>query len=307
MSLFVFLGFSSNNTSALNNNFDIENKINDLRYKIKNDAEYKRRIELYLNKIKKQKEKVKEISYEKELDISEKMETKNIQQRALSCEMSAAADILTFYEWKNISEWLLVAFVSKSEYNQFPKTKDGITYWWNPNKWFVWYIDKTESWAKATQSWMTWYWVLEKPINDIYKKFWYTTKVITNKEYNEVYNKKSHLTEVLKSLSEWNMVQLRWDYCTDPLYLNSENDNKCSNFSEDRTLEWYYEDNHHYIKHDWLIWEHAFYLLWYKWWVEEPSDIIVWDTLTWKQSYPVKEWYRKRDLMQNRTIIVFKK
>jgi uncharacterized SAM-dependent methyltransferase len=98
VSLFVFLGFSSNNTSALNNNFDIENKINDLRYKIKNDAEYKRRIELYLNKIKKQKEKVKEISYEKELDISEKMETKNIQQRALSCEMSAAADILTFYE-----------------------------------------------------------------------------------------------------------------------------------------------------------------------------------------------------------------
>jgi hypothetical protein len=151
---------------------------------------------------------------------------------------------------------------------------------------------------------MTWYWVLEKPIANIFKDFGLETKIITNKDYNENYNKYDHLTEILQSINNWNMVQLWWDYCTNPLYEDTANKNKCINFSRDRTIEWYYNEDWKLIKHEWLIWEHAFYLLWYKWWVENPSDIIVWDTQTGKHTFPIKEWLRKWDLMQNRSIII---
>ena len=56
----------------------------------------------------------------------------------------------------------------------------------------------------------------------------------------------------------------------------------------------------------WLNWEHAFYLLWYKWGTENPTHIIVWDTNTWKHTYATKEWLRKWGKMQDRSIVVYK-
>jgi hypothetical protein len=242
--------------------------------------------------------------YEFNLDISNNFKYKRLQERSLSCELSAASDIVSYFINKKVTEIYIIKQVSKDYYNKPFEVINNKKIWGNPNAWYVWYIDKLSSWQKARQYNMTWYWVLEKPIANIFKDFGLETKIITNKDYNENYNKYDHLTEILQSINNWNMVQLWWDYCTNPLYEDTANKNKCINFSRDRTIEWYYNEDWKLIKHEWLIWEHAFYLLWYKWWVENPSDIIVWDTQTGKHTFPIKEWLRKWDLMQNRSIII---
>jgi len=244
--------------------------------------------------------------YPNNLDISNKLIYKNIQEKSLSCELSATSDILSYFENKNISEDSIIDMVEKSYYNKPYKIVNNKKIWWNPNAWYVWYIDKIPSWEKATQKLMTWYWVLEQPINKIYNKYNYSTQIITQNDYNLTYNQANHLTEILKSINNWKMVQLWWDYCTIPEFEDTKNKNYCSDISENRKLIWYYEENWKLSEHKWLIWEHAFYLLWYKWWINKPTHIIVWDTKTWKHTFPTKEWIRKWNMMDNRSIIVNK-
>ena len=119
------------------------------------------------------------------------------------------------------------------------------------------------------------------------------------------------------------MVQLWWDWCTNPIFEDwiidkTEIDakkvalwyswkNYCSTFKKERKLEWYYKDWELYKKHIGLIWEHAFYLLWFEWKIDNPSKIIVWDTDTWYHKYDIKEWMRKWGRMDYRSIIISKK
>ena len=131
--------------------------------KIRKDNLAKENIELLTAK--------KEIKFNQDLDISDKLEYKRIQEKSLSCELSATADIVSYFEWKKYSEDYIINLVDKDMYNQKPKIVNGKTIWGNPNSWYVWYIDKLPSWDDATQTLMTWYWVLEQPINKIYKWF----------------------------------------------------------------------------------------------------------------------------------------
>ena len=290
-----------------------------------------RRLEEQINKVDKEeailvlKKKLKQIAQEKrkniekelvlqsapefpeDLDISNNLKYKRIQERALSCELSAASDILSYLDNKKISESYVISVMDKSYYNSYPIEKNWKIIWWNPNAWYVWYIDKTDVNTTAKQAKLTWYGVLEKPIAKIYNRHGYKTKIITNKNYSDNYNTKSHLTEVLKNLVDWNMIQLWWDYCTNPDYEDTQHKNNCKLFSENRSLEWYYEEDWKLIKHEWLNGEHAFYLLGYKWWIMNPTEIIVWDTMTGKHIYPISEWMRKWDKMQNRSLIVYAK
>ena len=72
--------------------------------------------------------------------------------------------------------------------------------------------------------------------------------------------------------------------------------------------KWKYKDENWELKiYKWLNWEHAFYLLWYKWNYKKPTHIIVWDTMTGKHTYPTNKWMRKWDKMQNRSIIIYAK
>jgi len=247
------------------------------------------------------------LQYLYNFDISDKFKYKTLQEKSLSCELSATSDIISYLEDKRVAESFVTRLVAKSHYNTLPKIEDGKKMWGNPNVWYVWYMNRLPSWQIATQSSVTWYWVLEQPINKIYKQFRFKTKVITYRDHNHNYSKEDHLTELLKTINKWNMVQMWWDYCTDPKYEDTDNKNPCKDFYKDRKIEWYYKKNWELIKYEWLIWEHAFYLLWYKWGVENPTDIIVWDTLTWRHVYPTNEWLRKWDRMQNRSIIVYKK
>jgi len=270
-------------------------------------------------KIRKIKEKIKEISmlrkielksaleFPVNLDVSSNLKHKRIQERSLSCELSATSDIVAYFINRKVTESYIIKQVDKSFYNKALQIVDNKKIWWNPNLWYVWYIDKLPDWSDAKQYNATWYWVLEKPIAKIYKKLGFKIKVLTNKDYKNNYNKKWHLSELLKSLSKWSMVQLWWDYCTTPKYEDTDNRNTCKKLTSSRKLEWYYEENWKLIKHTWLVWEHAFYLLWYSWWVENPTHIIVWDTKTGKHKFPIKEWYRKWDKMQNRSIIIYGK
>ncbi len=259
-----------------------------------------------LNKEKKILESKVEYQYLDQLDISEQIKYKRIQKKSLSCEISATADIVSYLEKKRIAESFFEKMLDKSYYNRLPEIINWKKIWWNPNAWYVWYIGNLPNWEKAEQYNYTWYWVLEEPIDKIYKKLRYETKIITNKNYTKTYNNKDHLTEILKALNEWKMVQLWWDYCTTAKYEDTKNKNYCKYLNSQRKLEWYYKQWNKLLKHEWLIWEHAFYLLWYKWWVNNPSHIIVWDTKTWKHTYPTIEWMRKWDRMQNRSIIIKK-
>lgn len=246
------------------------------------------------------------IEYPKEFYIGNKIQ-KNYQQRALSCEISATTDIMNFY-WKQVTETQLITDISKSMAESLPYEENWYKIWGNPNAWFVWYIDKLPDGTKASQSKYTWYWVLEKPIEELYKKYGFETRIVTKNSYWKELNEQKHLQLLLENLVDWNMVQLWGDYFCDFDIVNKTQTKTCKPAkSTNRMLEWYYKDDYgNLFKHEWLAWEHAFYLLWYKWSVNNPSSIIVWDTMFWELEIPTSEWLRKWNLMQNRSIIIKK-
>lgn len=246
----------------------------------------------------------------------------SIQQKALSCESSATADILSKFLDKKITEDDVINVLPKDMFDQ-PSIKEWNTrIWWNPNKGFVWYIDKTSFWVDALQYMYEWYGVLEEPISEVYKSYWFKTEIITEDNYLQWFNSLKHLIYLLKSYTQWSEVQLWGDICTNP----SEEDwtvsfwnftqadanknlvwkNNCiAGYDSSRVLVWYYKNELWELeKHIWLNGEHAFYLMWYKWNIDNPTHIIVWDTLTWKHSYTTKEWMRKWWKMQYRSIII---
>ncbi|MCP4523299.1 MAG: hypothetical protein GY828_03700, partial [Candidatus Gracilibacteria bacterium] len=233
------------------------------------------------------------IEPEKIFDISDILPYKRIQERSLSCELSATSDILSYFKNEKISEISVINQVDKSQYNELPKKENGVLIWGNPNAGYVGNIHKTKNGIKATQTGMTGYGVLEKPIAKIYQKNGLNTKIITKADYNTQYSQRTHLTEILISLKQGKMVQLWGDYCTDPRYEDTNKKNTCSRFSQSRELVWYYKENGELIKHTGLAGEHAFYLLGFKGEIQNPTHIIVWDTNTGKHIFPIKEWMRK--------------
>jgi len=245
-------------------------------------------------------------------DITKSLIYKDIQDYSLSCESSAASTILTNISWKIISEQEVINNLDWNFYG-VPLSWSGV--WWNPDLWFVWKI----TWS---QRYKTWYWVYEKPIAKIYQKYGLNTKIINNWNYNLDYTENEHLIEILKELNNWNYVQLWWDYCTleeeddwvlsytnqvlvDDTWLNWKN--KCASPYESRIYSWdYYDENMQKNKINWLIWEHSFVLLWYKWEINSPTHIIVWDTNTWRHEFSIKEWFRKWNTLWNKSIIIYK-
>ena len=257
-------------------------------------------------------------------DISDSFQFKRIQERPLSCESSAAADIISHVKWIEVDEFKVYDLMSK-DIDREPTKSWSTIIWWNPDKWFVWniwYYWKNKN-KKPYQKLYTWYWVYEKPVKEVYDKFSIKTQIINKKNYDKNFWPKQHLRLSLENLKKWNMVQLWWDFCTDPNYEDGTIDrekysqknaddnltakNNCITFSENRKLEWYYDNgNWKMIKHEWLAWEHAFYLLWFEWDINNPKKIIVWDTYTGYHRYETIEWMRKWEAMDYRSLIVYK-
>lgn len=256
-------------------------------------------------------------------DISSKLKLKRIQDRPLSCESSATADIISYFTQRDINEYDIYNLMEK-DFDTLPSKDWKKILWWNPNKWFVWNInyywdgDK----IKPSQAKMTWYWVYEKPVKKVYDKYFIKTSIINSNNHSYAFSPADHLNLILKNLKKWNMVQLWWDWCTKTEFedwtINSQEytqkdannlktwKNTCWDIDRDRTLTWYYKENWKLKKQNWLAWEHAFYLLWYEWDINNPSKIIVWDTYTGYHKYNTKEWMRKWSAMDYRTIIAYK-
>lgn len=249
----------------------------------------------------------------------------SLQKRSLSCESSAASNILSSMLWKNISEDEVVSWLPKSNfYNKLPSKIQDDKLWGNPNSWFVGYIDHSEN-ISAKQKLMTWYGVYERPIAEVYQTFGLNTQVLNKKYHSKIFTPKLHLRVLLKKLEVWSMVQLWWDWCTKPEYddgvLEKKSDinninlsnfisakNACYNVDQERELRWKYYDKKGILKkHIGLDGQHAFILLWWKWNLENPSHIRVWDTDTWFHEYPTHEWMRKWKRMDYRSIIISKK
>jgi len=246
------------------------------------------------------------------IDISWIMKDKHIQEMSLSCEISATADILSFLMSKKVTEKELLEKLPKSQYNKFPEISTSIIKWWDPETGYVWYIDKLPNGKKARQRMMTGYWVLEKPIEKIINEYWFQTEIINKNDYYDNFWEKEHLTLLLQNLKKWNMVQLWWDICTNPKDY-SWKEHRCfynwePSWNKKRKITWEYKDkNWNIVKYNWLNWEHAFYLLWFIWDINNPKRIIVWDTFTGKHTYPTKEWLRKWRKMQYRSILIYAK
>ena len=243
------------------------------------------------------------------MDLQHDFLFKRIQQKPLSCESSAASDIITFLQWKVVHEEEVYSLLDKDKAWEVA-IKSGNKYiWWNPNKWFVWHVDYYwENNIKPTQRLLTWYGVYEKPIEKVYQTYGLKTKIINNSDYHKYFNNKEHMSLLLKFLNKGKMVQLWGDRCTDPVYEDSltwsTTANSCPTLNENRKIEWYYKEWEVLKKHIWLRGEHSFYLLGYEWNLYNPDKIIVWDTDTWYHKYVTKEWMRKWDLMDNRSIVV---
>lgn len=239
-----------------------------------------------------------------EYDISSLMTIKRLQERSLSCESSATADILTYLENKNITEYDVSSQIQWEYYNKYKEYKDWKVIWWDPNEWFVWFIWKQSNWENARQSWGTWYWVYEKPIKKVFENYW-DNVIIDNNE-----NKEDLLKRLLKEVSLWNMVQLWGDWCTTPsedIWKTKDKKNYCIYWEQiEKRIKTWYTTEWKLIK--WLNWEHAFYLFWYEGEnLNNISKVIVWDTYTWYQKYSYNEWMRKWNLLENRHLIILKK
>jgi len=241
----------------------------------------------------------------------------SIQKKSLSCESSATSDILETLLQQQISEDEVIEKLPIwNTFNQLPTWENWERIWWDPNKGFVGNIDS------ASQSDYTWYWVYESPIAQVYNSYWFETEII-NRDTNNAFNSpEEHLQYLLENLEDGNMVQLWGDWCTDPQYedgiLNSmvwvdiydltdftSAKNTCVSFGSDRTITWnYYDDEWNTIKHEGLNWEHAFILLGWKWDIDDPDYIRVWDTDTGYHMYDTAEWMRKWEAMDYRSIVI---
>lgn len=316
------ISFYSNDSLSVKINNDIKNK------KIYLEViweDYKTQGIIYI----KMENKIETIWYKLNLnktevfDISKSIDLKRIQERPLSCESSAAADIISHLKDTKVDEYSVYNLMKKDMPVESVKSWDN-NYWRNPNIWFVGYIDYywDNKDIKPYQSKYTGYGVYEKPVAEVFEKFWLKTKIINKQNYNDDFSESQHLSFLLNNLKSWNMVQLWWDWCTDSEYedwvyksdtfsqIDADNNktakNYCSTFSRDRTLRWIYNDNWKLKIHKGLSWEHAFYLLWYEWNIYNPEKIIVWDTDTWYHKYDIKEWMRKWSMMDYRSLIVYK-
>lgn len=264
--------------------------------------------------------KVNYTTPKKDLDLTDEIIKKSIQKMPLSCEISAAADIITYLTWKNIPEDELLKILPKDNFNTTAQRKNNLIFWWNPNKWFVWYIDYYNG-KKPTQRGMTWYWVYEQPIANIFQKYNLNTKTYNKYDFKNGFWSNELLSHILHEFYEGKMVQLWWDRCTDPNYEDGtlekwmlsihtinpsqSEKNHCLTFEQDRRMFWYYKDEEwNLVKHQGFRWEHVFYLLGYKGTPETPTHIIVWDTNTGRHVYPIEEWMRKWKALDYRTIII---
>ncbi len=260
---------------------------------------------------------------ERDFNIFPDMYELTLQKKSLSCESAAAADILETFFRKSIHEDSVISLLPKwSHYNTLPQEHpDGIKIWGNPELWFVWHIDHSSD-ITAKQKLMTWYWVYEAPISDVYQDYWFYTEIFNESKHNSVIWPDMHLRYLLEKLQNGSMVQLWWDWCTKIEYddgiLESKNDgnigwyvsakNTCYNVDDPRELKWkYYDRNWKLQEHIWLDGEHAFILLWWKGDIKNPTHIRVWDTDTGYHLYPKQEWMRKWEKMDYRSIIITKK
>ena len=258
-----------------------------------------------------------------DFSIADDMFQLSLQEKTLSCESSAAADIISSYFWRSLHEDEIIDILPKDpHYNMLPEEHpENITIWWNPNAWFVGYIDSTKD-IIAKQKLMTGYGVYEQPLTQVYKKYWLQTQILNNSHYSNSFTSHVHLRYILEKLKRWYMVQLWWDWCTRDEYddgvLESKKDfynrniwlsinakNTCYNVNEPRELKWkYYNEKGELTDHIWLDGEHAFILLGWKWNISNPSHIRVWDTDTGYHEYPTKEWMRKWKRMDYRSLII---
>lgn len=264
----------------------------------------------------------KEFENKNIIDRTKDFKIKSLQTKIYSCEISATSDILSNIFNKKITEDELIEKIDKSKFWEKAKLENWIWIWWNPNEWFVWFIDKDDNWRLASQRNLTWYWVYEKPISKIYNWYNLNTKIISNLNYSKNYWLKQHLTEILWEFEKWNYIQLWFDICTKNIFDDwelkltdiTQNDvdngknakNTCWSYWKDRKVVWYYENNWNLNKIQWLIWEHNWYILWFTWSKENPKTIILWDTSTWKHEYPISEFLRKWEEMDYRSIIIYK-
>jgi hypothetical protein len=264
--------------------------------------------------------------YVLDFDIREDIFELSLQEKSLSCESAAAADILESFTAKNIHEDSVIELLPKwSHYNSLPEEHPwDVVIWGNPELGFVWHIDSTNN-LSTKQKLMTWYWVYEAPVSDVYRDYWLYTQIFNSSHHTAAITPEFHLLYILEKLKSWSMVQLWWDWCTKLEYDDWVLENKslisslpaskfisakntCHNVDENRDLTWkYYNTNWKLVKHTGLDGEHAFILLWWKWNINKPSHIRVWDTDTWYHLYPTHEWMRKWEAMDYRSIIISKK
>ncbi len=245
-----------------------------------------------------QKKKFPKITY----DITSGMVLR-LQKYQLSCEIKASVINLRSIGSKITEDDFIQLLPFDSSFLYLTDGK-----WWDPDIWFVWDI-------YGSQRKFTGYGVYEWPIAKTAKKLWYHVEIINRTSHSSQLSPKKHLTTLLESLKKWKRVTLWADWCTDPRYEDGVvldvNDsliktygisarNTCATWWEDRSLSWITKTGK---KVNWIIWEHAFVLLWYIGNIKTPSHIIVWDTDTGRHIYPTSEWMRKWEMLGYRSVI----
>ncbi|MBB1564807.1 C39 family peptidase [Candidatus Gracilibacteria bacterium] len=250
--------------------------------------------------------------YPLELDLTNKLAKLHIQERNLSCEAAATADILSTILKSDVKEKTILDKMKKEKtYGKPSYSSNGKLYWGDPDNGFVGEMD-------GHQYNLTGFAIYEKPMSEVYKEYGVKTALYNKFENNlGLKNPKEALTHMLKELNNGNFVQIRGDYCTDQKYEDGTMDRKitteesknglaqknfCYSFNQERRVTWHTDDGKEiYAPKQ----SHNFILLGYIGNIENPEKIIIWDTQTGRHIYPTAEWMRKWELNDARAIIVY--
>jgi uncharacterized protein YvpB len=228
-----------------------------------------------------------------------------LQRYPLSCEIAALRMVIESITKRPTTEEKIMSTVPHSP---SPMNR-GV--WGDPDQEFV-------GSYYGSQRLLTGYGVYEAPLSLYLSDIGISSEIFNAYKVNNI-TRGERLTEILTAIDNGDHVILWGDWCTlgeyedgvvekvDPYIIalfQIPGRNRCDRWPFERIHYWLTEEGK-VVKG--LSGEHAFLLLGYVGDRQNPTHIIVWDTDTGKHYYPLREWYRKWEVMDYRSLIIANK
>jgi len=228
-----------------------------------------------------------------------------LQKYPLSCEIAGLRMLLESARGIIKTEEEIIIALPKYP---VPLTASGI--WGDPDREFVWDI-------LGSQYAKTGYGIYERPLVDYLSSIG-VSATFSNRLDGRSIPSKDRLRELLAGMANGSRVMLWGDWCTSEIsedgilpmhqtdflvrFLHIPAMNPCARSERSRIFSWYTNDGKEVR---WISGEHVFLLLGYYGTIGAPTHVIVWDTSTGRHIFPIDEWMRKWNALDDRSLTIF--